>query len=161
MIRALKAKAWRGVSLRPAAFGAVPSSRLIDYVDLPVTDRVAASLVRLPISAAFTDAECDDVVTACVKVFQRLLPPESQPCPCPPATSATSRLRPARDASRADVLNAQLHHNGSALGGVAGRDVPALFYDFKSRRMDARRRQRGLRPANIDREDHWSWRVRA
>jgi dTDP-4-amino-4,6-dideoxygalactose transaminase len=41
-------------------------------VDLPVTDRVAASLVRLPLSAAFTDAECDDVVTACRKVFDRL-----------------------------------------------------------------------------------------
>jgi dTDP-4-amino-4,6-dideoxygalactose transaminase len=41
-------------------------------VELPVTDRVAASLVRLPISPAFTDAECDDVVAACVKVFDRL-----------------------------------------------------------------------------------------
>lgn len=40
--------------------------------DLPVTDRVAASLVRLPISPAFTDAECNDVVTACAKVFARL-----------------------------------------------------------------------------------------
>jgi dTDP-4-amino-4,6-dideoxygalactose transaminase len=41
-------------------------------VELPVTDRVAASLVRLPISPAFTDADCDDVVAACVKVFDRL-----------------------------------------------------------------------------------------
>ncbi len=44
----------------------------IDSVELPVTDRVAASLVRVPISAAFTDAECDDVVTACTKVFRQL-----------------------------------------------------------------------------------------
>ena len=41
-------------------------------VDLPVTDRVAASLVRLPLSAAFTEAECDDVLAACRKVFDRL-----------------------------------------------------------------------------------------
>ena len=41
-------------------------------VDLPVTDRVSASLVRLPISPAFTEADCDDVVAACVKVFDRL-----------------------------------------------------------------------------------------
>jgi len=39
---------------------------------LPVTDRVAASLVRLPISAAFTDADCDDVARACAKVFERM-----------------------------------------------------------------------------------------
>jgi dTDP-4-amino-4,6-dideoxygalactose transaminase len=44
----------------------------IAAVDLPVTDRVSASLVRLPISPAFTDADCDDVVAACVKVFDRL-----------------------------------------------------------------------------------------
>lgn len=41
-------------------------------VDLPVTDRVAASLIRLPISAAFTDPECDDVIAGCVKVFERM-----------------------------------------------------------------------------------------
>jgi dTDP-4-amino-4,6-dideoxygalactose transaminase len=41
-------------------------------VELPVTDRVAASLVRLPISAAFTDADCDDVVTACARVFEHM-----------------------------------------------------------------------------------------
>jgi dTDP-4-amino-4,6-dideoxygalactose transaminase len=41
-------------------------------VDLPVTDRVAASLIRLPISAAFTDRDCDDIVTASVKVFERM-----------------------------------------------------------------------------------------
>ena len=41
-------------------------------VQLPVTDRVSASLVRLPISPSFTDADLDDVVAACVKVFDRL-----------------------------------------------------------------------------------------
>jgi dTDP-4-amino-4,6-dideoxygalactose transaminase len=41
-------------------------------VELPVTDRVAASLIRLPISAAFTAAECDDVIAGCVKVFDRM-----------------------------------------------------------------------------------------
>jgi dTDP-4-amino-4,6-dideoxygalactose transaminase len=74
VIRALKAE---GVS---AAFHYVPlhsapyaqQSRAIDRADLPVTDRVAASLVRLPISAAFTDAECDDVVSACAKVFAHM-----------------------------------------------------------------------------------------
>ncbi len=44
----------------------------IAAVELPVTDRVSASLVRLPISPAFTEADCDDVVAACVKVFDRL-----------------------------------------------------------------------------------------
>ena len=44
----------------------------IAQVDLPVTDRVAASLVRLPISSMFTDADCDDVVTACARVFGRM-----------------------------------------------------------------------------------------
>jgi dTDP-4-amino-4,6-dideoxygalactose transaminase len=63
-----------------AAFHYVPlhsapyarQSAEIDRVSLPVTDRVAASLVRLPISAAFSDADCADVVNACVKVFDRL-----------------------------------------------------------------------------------------
>ena len=74
VMQALKAE---GIS---AAFHYVPlhsapyarQSPEIANIDLPVTDRVAASLVRLPISAAFTDAECDDVVTACVRVFDRL-----------------------------------------------------------------------------------------
>jgi dTDP-4-amino-4,6-dideoxygalactose transaminase len=44
----------------------------IASVDLPVTDRVAASLIRLPISAAFTESDCDDVVTACERVFERM-----------------------------------------------------------------------------------------
>ena len=74
MLQALKAE---GVS---AAFHYVPlhsapyarQSRDIAQVELPVTDRVAASLVRLPISPAFTEADCDDVVTACARVFDRL-----------------------------------------------------------------------------------------
>jgi len=40
--------------------------------DLPVTDRVAASLIRLPISAACSDRDCDDIVAASVKVFERM-----------------------------------------------------------------------------------------
>jgi dTDP-4-amino-4,6-dideoxygalactose transaminase len=44
----------------------------IEQIELPVTDRVAASLLRLPISAAFSDADCDDVVMACAKVFERV-----------------------------------------------------------------------------------------
>ncbi len=74
VLRALKAE---GVS---AAFHYVPlhsapyarQSADIAQVELPVTDRVAASLVRLPISSAFTDAECDDVVSACTRVFEQL-----------------------------------------------------------------------------------------
>ena len=74
VMRALRAE---GVS---AAFHYVPlhsapyarQSSEIAQVELPVTDRVAASLMRLPISAAFTDAECDDVLTACTKVFARM-----------------------------------------------------------------------------------------
>jgi len=73
----LKALRAEGVS---AAFHYVPlhsapyarQSPDIAAVDLPVTDRVSASLVRLPISPAFTDVDCDDVVAACVKVFDRL-----------------------------------------------------------------------------------------
>jgi dTDP-4-amino-4,6-dideoxygalactose transaminase len=44
----------------------------IGAVDLPVTDRVAASLLRLPISADFSSEECEHVVTGCVKVFEHL-----------------------------------------------------------------------------------------
>jgi len=40
--------------------------------DLPVTDRVAQSLVRLPISPAFSDDDNADVIAACRKVFDRL-----------------------------------------------------------------------------------------
>jgi len=73
----LKALRAEGVS---AAFHYIPlhsapyarQSPEIAAVDLPVTDRVSASLVRLPISPAFTGADCDDVVAACGKVFDRL-----------------------------------------------------------------------------------------
>ena len=74
VIRALKAEglgaAFHYVPLHSAPYAR--QSADIDQVELPVTDRVAASLVRLPISAAFADAECDDVLTACVKVFARM-----------------------------------------------------------------------------------------
>ena len=74
VISALKAE---GIS---AAFHYVPlhsspyarQAPDIAAVDLPVTDRVAASLIRLPISAAFTDADCDDVVAACTRVFEHM-----------------------------------------------------------------------------------------
>jgi dTDP-4-amino-4,6-dideoxygalactose transaminase len=77
-------RAWTLEALRAeglgAAFHYVPlhsapyaqRSPDIATVDLPVTDRVAASLIRLPISAAFTDAECEHVIAACVRVFDRL-----------------------------------------------------------------------------------------
>src|SRR6185503_17739884 len=67
-------RAWTLQALRAegvsAAFHYVPlhsapyaqSSPGIADVDLPVTDRVAASLVRLPLSAAFSNAECEHVV---------------------------------------------------------------------------------------------------
>lgn len=74
VIRALKAEgigaAFHYVPLHSAPYAR--QSPEIDRVELPVTDRVAASLVRLPISAAFTDADCDDVITACGKVFARM-----------------------------------------------------------------------------------------
>jgi dTDP-4-amino-4,6-dideoxygalactose transaminase len=74
VLRALRAE---GIG---AAFHYVPlhsspyarGSPGIASVELPVTDRVSASLVRLPISPSFTDSDCDDVVAACVKVFERL-----------------------------------------------------------------------------------------
>ena len=73
-IRALKAEgvgaAFHYVPLHSAPYA--KQSPDISQVDLPVTDRVAASLVRLPISAAFTDADCDDVVTACARVFEHM-----------------------------------------------------------------------------------------
>ena len=74
VIRALKAEgvgaAFHYIPLHSAPYAT--ASAAIDHVDLPVTDRVAASLVRLPISAAFTATECDDVLTACAKVFARI-----------------------------------------------------------------------------------------
>ena len=74
VIRALRAE---GIS---AAFHYIPlhsapyarQSGDIAEVELPVTDRVAASLVRVPISAAFSDADCDDVVSACARVFAHM-----------------------------------------------------------------------------------------
>jgi dTDP-4-amino-4,6-dideoxygalactose transaminase len=73
VIRALKAEgitaAFHYVPLHSAPYARQSG---IDRLDLPVTDRVAASLVRLPISAAFSAAECDDVVAACTKVFGQL-----------------------------------------------------------------------------------------
>jgi dTDP-4-amino-4,6-dideoxygalactose transaminase len=73
-LRALRAEgigaAFHYVPLHSAPYAR--ENRDIADVELPVTDRVAASLVRLPISAAFTDAECNDVVEACVKVFSAM-----------------------------------------------------------------------------------------
>lgn len=42
--------------------------------DLPVTELVSASLVRLPLFAAMTDADLDDVANAAIKVITRLVP---------------------------------------------------------------------------------------
>jgi dTDP-4-amino-4,6-dideoxygalactose transaminase len=74
VIRALKAEgigaAFHYVPLHSAPYAR--ESADIAEVELPVTDRVAASLVRLPISAAFTDADGDDVIRACTKVFAHL-----------------------------------------------------------------------------------------
>src|SRR5262245_6629326 len=74
VLQALRAEgigaAFHYVPLHSAPFA--QQSPDIANVHLPVTDRVAASLVRLPISAAFTGKECDDVIEACTKVFDRL-----------------------------------------------------------------------------------------
>lgn len=73
-LRALRAEgigaAFHYVPLHSAPYAR--QSPDIAQVDLPVTDRVAASLIRLPISAAFTEAECVDVIDGCVKVFERM-----------------------------------------------------------------------------------------
>ena len=72
VIQALKAEGI-GAAFHYVPLHSAPYARLspeIAPVDLPITDRVAASLVRLPISAAFTDADCDDVIAACTKVFE-------------------------------------------------------------------------------------------
>lgn len=42
--------------------------------DLPVTERVSASLIRLPLFAAMTDQDLDDVAAAVIKVARVLLP---------------------------------------------------------------------------------------
>ncbi len=74
VLRALRAEgvgaAFHYVPLHSAPYA--KQSPDLSQVELPVTDRVAASLVRLPISAAFTDADCDDVVTACARVFEHM-----------------------------------------------------------------------------------------
>jgi dTDP-4-amino-4,6-dideoxygalactose transaminase len=74
LIRALKAEgigaAFHYVPLHSAPYAR--ESADIARVELPVTDRVAASLVRLPISAAFADADAEDVVRACTKVFAHM-----------------------------------------------------------------------------------------
>ena len=48
-------------------------------VNLPATDRVAASLIRLPLFASMTDQDLDDVAAATVKVIRGLAPPAYQP----------------------------------------------------------------------------------
>jgi dTDP-4-amino-4,6-dideoxygalactose transaminase len=74
VLKALRAEgigaAFHYVPLHSAPFA--QESPLVENVELPVTDRVAASLVRLPISAAFTNDECAQVVEACTKVFSAL-----------------------------------------------------------------------------------------
>jgi dTDP-4-amino-4,6-dideoxygalactose transaminase len=74
VIRALKAEGV-GAAFHYVPLHSAPYARRspdIAPVELPVTERAAASLVRVPISAAFSDAECDDVATACVRVFAHL-----------------------------------------------------------------------------------------
>jgi len=74
VIRSLKAEgigaAFHYVPLHSAPYAR--EARDISRVELPVTDRVAASLVRLPLSAAFSDRDGDDVIEACHKVFAQL-----------------------------------------------------------------------------------------
>jgi dTDP-4-amino-4,6-dideoxygalactose transaminase len=45
--------------------------------DLPITERISASLVRLPFFAAMSDAELDAVAEATVKVVSRLIAPRA------------------------------------------------------------------------------------
>jgi dTDP-4-amino-4,6-dideoxygalactose transaminase len=42
--------------------------------DLPVTERISAALVRLPLFAAMTDRDLADVATATLKVVTSLMP---------------------------------------------------------------------------------------
>jgi len=67
-----KASAPRSITVPLHSAPYAKESPAIDMVDLPVTDRVAASLVRLPLSAAFTSRDCEDVLTACIKVIERM-----------------------------------------------------------------------------------------
>jgi dTDP-4-amino-4,6-dideoxygalactose transaminase len=75
VIRALKAEgigaAFHYVPLHSAPYARASAD--IAPIELPVTDRVAASLVRLPISATFTEVEAGDVARASSKVLSRLL----------------------------------------------------------------------------------------
>ncbi len=74
VLQALRAEgigaAFHYVPLHSAPFAA--QSPLVRAAHLPVTDRIAASLVRLPISAAFSERECDQLIEALEKVFRRL-----------------------------------------------------------------------------------------
>jgi dTDP-4-amino-4,6-dideoxygalactose transaminase len=47
--------------------------------DLPVTERVSASLVRLPLFASMSDADLDDVARATLKVIDHLVPAARAP----------------------------------------------------------------------------------
>ena len=47
--------------------------------DLPVTERVSASLVRLPLFASMSDADLDDVARATLKVIEHLVPAARAP----------------------------------------------------------------------------------
>jgi dTDP-4-amino-4,6-dideoxygalactose transaminase len=66
-----------------AAFHYVPlhdspyASRHFGYTtgDLPHTERISASLVRLPLFAAMSDSDLDDVAEATIAVARRLLAP--------------------------------------------------------------------------------------
>jgi len=77
VLQALRAEgisaAFHYVPLHSAPFA--QTSDRVKSGELPETDRVAASLVRLPISAAFDDQDCDDVIAACRKVFEHLAVP--------------------------------------------------------------------------------------
>lgn len=77
VLQALRAEgigaAFHYVPLHTAPFAR--SAAHVKAGTLPVTDRVSSSLVRLPISAAFTDRDCDDVISACRKVFDHLAVP--------------------------------------------------------------------------------------
>lgn len=77
VLQALRAEgisaAFHYVPLHSAPFA--QTSRQVTAGALPVTDRVSASLVRLPISAAFDDRDCDDVIAACRKVLDHLAVP--------------------------------------------------------------------------------------
>lgn len=45
--------------------------------DLPVTERLSASLIRLPLFAAMSDADLEDVATATLRVVTRLVSPRA------------------------------------------------------------------------------------